>query len=172
MNRRTALGILPAVAWPEILEKAVAQCAANGGSRLENYKFAFFSKDEAELAGRLMEIIIPADQNSPGAREAHVVEFADLMLSTGSEDARKEWRNGLELFRIEVQKDTPASAVATAAQEEEHPSSALGRFFVVLKGMTVNGYYTSPVGIHEDLKYQGNEHLSAPPRCDHPEHQS
>jgi hypothetical protein len=169
MKRRTVLQILPAVALPQQLAHAVDLCAANGGSRFENYSYAFFSAEEAELTSRLMEIIIPADANSPGAKEARTAAFADLMLSTGPADARQRWREGLDLFR---QRASLEAAVAEAAQEEEAPKTDLGRFFVALKRMTVDGYYTSAVGIHQDLKYQGNEHLTASPKCDHPEHKS
>jgi hypothetical protein len=62
--------------------------------------------------------------------------------------------------------------VAEASREEEDPKTELGRFFVTLKRMTVDGYYTSAVGIHQDMKYQGNEHLTSSPRCEHPEHKS
>jgi hypothetical protein len=156
------------MALPDRLVQAAAgQCAANGGSRFDNYTYAFFSAEEADLATRLMEIIIPGDENSPGAREARCAAFADLMLSTGPEETRKKWRDGLALFRSESDLE---AAVTRAAQEEENPTTDLGRFFVALKRMTVDGYYTSEAGIHQDLKYQGNEHLTAPPRCEHPEH--
>ncbi len=172
MKRRTVLQILPAAALPEGLLQGANLCAANGGSRFEDYTFAFFSAEEAELAASLMEIIVPADQNSPGAKLARTAAFADLMLSTGPEDARKRWREGLALFRVEAQRTSLEAAVATAALEEDNPKTDLGRFFVALKRMTVDGYYTSPVGIHQDLKYRGNEHLTASPRCEHPEHKS
>ncbi len=119
-----------------------------------------------------MEIVIPSDENSPGAKQARTAAFADLMLSIGSEGERKAWRAGLELFRVEAARTSPEAAVAKAAEEEENPQSDLARFFVSLKRMTVDGYYTSPVGIHQDLKYQGNDHLTASPRCDHPEHKT
>src|ERR1035438_4150620 len=97
MNRRTVLQILPVVALPERLAQAADMCAANGGSRFEDYTFTFFSAEEAELTGRLMEIIIPADENSPGAKQARTAAFADLMLSTGPADARKRFRAALPL---------------------------------------------------------------------------
>jgi len=172
MKRRTILQLLPAVAVPQRLVKAADLCAANGGSRFENYTFAFFSVEEAELTSRLMEIIIPSDENSPGAREARTAAFADLMLSTGSADTRKRWREGLDLFRLEAARTSLESAVAKAASEEENPRTDLGRFFVALKRMTVDGYYTSAVGIHQDMKYQGNDHLTSSPRCEHSEHKS
>jgi hypothetical protein len=171
MKRRTLLKVLPAIAVPgSVMEGAVLQCAANGGSRFEDYTFTFFSAEEAELTSRLMEIVIPADENSPGAREGRVAAFADLMLTNGPGEARKRWREGLALFRAEAHKTSLEAAVAKAAQEEEKPETDLGRFFVALKRMTVDGYYTSAIGIHQDLKYQGNEHLTESPRCEHPEH--
>jgi len=172
MDRRTVLKILPVIALPEGLARGANLCAANGGSRFEDYTFAFFSAEEAELAGRLMEIVIPADANSPGARDARTAAFADLMLFSGPEDARKRWREGLALFRLEAERTSLEAAVAKAAQEEDHPRTDLGRFFVMLKRMTVDGYYTSEIGIHREMKYQGNEHLAASPRCDHPEHKN
>jgi hypothetical protein len=172
MKRRTVLKMLPAAALPQGLVQGANLCTANGGSRFEDYTFAFFSVEEAELTSRLMEIIIPADENSPGAKEARTAAFADLMLSTGPEDARKRWREGLGLFRVEAGRTSLEAAVAKAAQEEGQPGTDLGRFFVALKRMTVDGYYTSAVGIHQDLKYRGNEHLTESPRCEHPEHKS
>jgi len=172
MDRRTVLQLLPAVALPQGLARGANLCAANGGSRFEDYTFVFFSAQEAEFAGRLMEIIIPTDANSPGAKEARTAAFADLMLSIGPEDARKIWRDGLAMFRLETERTPLEAAVAKAAEEEAHPRTDLGRFFVALKRMTVDGYYTSAIGIHQDLKYQGNDHLTASPRCDHPEHKS
>jgi Gluconate 2-dehydrogenase subunit 3 len=167
MKRRTVLQMLPVAALPQQLVRSADLCAANGGSRFENYTYAFFSAEEAELTTRLMEIIIPADENSPGAKQARCAAFADLMLSTGSEDARKRWREGLGLFRREASLEV---AIANASREEKNPRTDLGRFFVALKRMTVDGYYTSEVGIHQDLKYQGNEHLATSPRCEHPGH--
>ena len=173
MKRRTALQLLPVIALPEqLVHAAEATCGASGGSRFENYKFAFFTPQEAELAARLMEIVIPTDENSPGARQAKVAEFADLMLSTGSEDERKRWRLGLHLFELEAEKGTLDTAFREAANHEGAPSGELDHFFIALKHMTINGYYTSEIGIHQDLKYQGNAHLTASPRCDHPEHKA
>jgi hypothetical protein len=172
MKRRTILQMLPAVVAPQQLVKAADLCAANGGSRFENYSFAFFTADEADLATSLMEIIIPADENSPGAKQARTAAFADLMLSTGSEEERRRWRAGLELFRLEAAGTSLEAAIAKAAEEEADPKTDLARFFVTLKRTTVDGYYSAEVGIHQDLKYQGNQHLSASPRCTHPEHKS
>ncbi len=37
--------------------------------------------------------------------------------------------------------------------------------------MTINGYYSSAIGIHNDLQYQGNTYVQKFEGCTHPEHQ-
>jgi hypothetical protein len=58
------------------------------------------------------------------------------------------------------------------ARHEGSPETALEKFFAPLKRMTIDGYYTSKIGIHEDLEYKGNTALSEFPGCTHPEHQA
>ena len=140
------------------------------GTEFANYRFAFFNAEEQALLDKLMEIIIPADEHSPGAHSARVPAFADLMLSTGPEEARKRWRSGLSGFRTAAEKERLEDVVHQAALEEQHPQTELGRFFVDLKRMTIDGYYTSSIGIHQELGFQGNVYRKQAPACDHPEH--
>ena len=46
--------------------------------------------------------------------------------------------------------------VAAMAAEEEAPKTEEGEFFVQLKRRTVRGYYTSRIGIHDEMDYKGN----------------
>lgn len=50
--------------------------------------------------------------------------------------------------------------VELMARNEGEPRTVLERFFSVVKQATVKGYYTSRVGIEEDLRYRGNTALS------------
>jgi hypothetical protein len=75
------------------------------------------------------------------------------------------------LMREEANRSSLTEALERAAAKEENPASDLERFFVLLKQMTVNGYYTSEIGIHKDMEYVGNAYLGAFPPCTHPEHQ-
>ena len=58
------------------------------------------------------------------------------------------------------------------SQREEHPETLEERFFVALKQSTIDGYYLSEVGIHQDLEYQGNVALAEFPGCTHERHTS
>ncbi len=46
--------------------------------------------------------------------------------------------------------------VATLAEGEAGPKTDEARFFVTLKRRTLRGYYTSRIGIHDEMNYKGN----------------
>lgn len=168
MERRTALKIVILGALAPNL-KATSTTSGYSGHNMVwaagNYKLRFFTEDENGLLDRLMEMIIPADTHSPGAHAAQVSLFADLMISTGGITTQRTWREGLKLMQEAAAKSSLAEALANSAANEENPASDLERFFRTLKDMTVNGYYTSSIGIHQDLQYQGNTYFNAFPGC-------
>ena len=109
--------------------------------------------------------------HSPGAHEAKTNLFADLMVATSDNAVKKQWQDGIRLIREEAMGSSLAEALRRAAANEENPKTDLERFFVLLKQMTANGYYTSATGIHKEMEYIGNTYLVAFPACAHPEHQ-
>ena len=146
MKRRTVLKVLTALPL-----RAADQCGTTSevGSS--------FTPEELALLEGLMELIIPADDHSPGAKAARVPAFADIMISTSSEQTKAFWRGGLAAFA-----GKPLEAALAAAEGSQ--------FFIELKRMTVDGYYTSTIGIHQEMGYIGNEHRTSAPSCDHAEH--
>jgi Gluconate 2-dehydrogenase subunit 3 len=175
MERRAVLKIVALAALSQKLnalpndamrDMESAQAAPTAPARLQ-----FFSEEESRLLDQLMEMIIPADDHSPGAHEARTNLFADLMVATGDSDVKKQWQDGIRLIREEAAGSSLAEALRRAAINEENPTTDLERFFVLLKQMTVNGYYTSATGIHREMEYIGNTYLAVFPECTHPEHQ-
>lgn len=135
------------------------------------YTVQFFTPDEIQLLDAVMEKIIPSDEHSPGAHEAQVPQFADLMVATSPNDVKDDWRSGLRLLADEVERSSLDDWLAHSAANERDPVTVLDLFFVKLKQMTVDGYYTSRIGIHQDLEYQGNTYLREFKGCTHAEHQ-
>lgn len=175
MERRTALKIVALSALTPRLgtvRAAAEHCTMPPGSAWSPsaYKLQFFTEAENALLDQLTEMIIPADSRSPGAHAAQVSLFADLVVATGDQATQSRWRNGLARVQEEAKKSSLSDALAQAAKLSDAPSSDMGQFFVALKRMTVNGYYTSEIGIHEDLGYIGNTYLLDFPACNHPEH--
>jgi hypothetical protein len=180
MERRTVLKILGIGAiTPQFQAFATAaNChehaamLAQLGSQPSEYRLQFFTPEENELVDQLSELIIPVDAHSPGAQAAKVSLFADLMIATGDEQAKQQWRNGLRVIKQDAEQSSLAEALAKAAANEADPKTELEHFFAALKEMTIDGYYTSSIGIHQDLGYRGNSYLTSFPGCTHPEHQS
>jgi hypothetical protein len=174
MRRRTLLQLISVGALSPGFDalRAAEGCRAIHAGPEEPYRLRFFRPDENEFLDALMEMIIPADAHSPGAHAAKVSLFADWMVSHDPAATQQEWRTGLQRMNEEARKTSRADALAKAAAGEAHPESDLHRFFVRLKQMTVDGYYTSEIGLHQDMQYQGNEHLLKFSSCTHPEHKA
>lgn len=174
MERRTVLKIVALTALSQKLNAlpgAAMNHMAAPASSTTPYKLQFFSEEESLLLDQLMEMIIPADDHSPGAHEAQTHLFADLMVAGSREQVKKQWQDGITQIREQAKGSSLADVLQKAAANEENPKTDLERFFVLLKQMTVNGYYTSATGIHKDMEYVGNTYLAAFPGCTHPEHQ-
>jgi hypothetical protein len=175
MERRAVLKIVALTALSQKLNAlpgaAMNHMQAPPAPAATPYMLQFFSEDESHLLDQLMELIIPADDHSPGAHDAQTNLFADLMVAGSSEAVKKQWQDGIRLIREEARGSSMAEALHRAAANEEEPKTNLDRFFVLLKQMTVNGYYTSATGIHKEMEYAGNTYLVAFPECTHPEHQ-
>jgi hypothetical protein len=176
MERRAVLKIVALAALSQKLnalpnDAMRAMEAAQAPPPVTAYTLQFFSEDESRLLDQLMEMIIPADDHSPGAHEAGTNLFADLMVESSDAAVKKQWQDGIRLIREEAAGSSLSEALRRASANEENPTTDLERFFVTLKQMTVNGYYTSATGIHKEMEYIGNTYLVAFPECTHPEHQ-
>jgi hypothetical protein len=175
MERRAVLKIVALTALSHKLNAlpcaAMSHMQAAPAAPAVPYTLQFFNEKESVLLDQLMELIIPADDHSPGAHEARTNLFADLMVATSDNAVKKQWQDGIRLMREEANHSSLTDALHRAAAHEEDPTTDLERFFVLLKQMTVNGYYTSEIGIHKEMEYVGNTYLVAFPECTHPEHQ-
>ena len=143
----------------------------------------FFSADQMALIGTISELIIPTDDNSPGAIAAEVPQFIDLMISESSPETKKQWTDGLAAVDkmsqsksgaafTKATKDQQIALLTEISKNEMKPATTEEKFFKSIKNMTIDGYYTSKIGIHQELKYKGNTYLKEFKGCTHPEHQS
>ncbi|HMG35525.1 MAG TPA: gluconate 2-dehydrogenase subunit 3 family protein [Blastocatellia bacterium] len=143
----------------------------------------FFTEDENRTVIEMSERIIPEDSHSPGAKAAKVNEYLDLIISESPELTKQNWREGLAAIN-KMSRDKFGKAFADASVEqqvqllteisknERTPTTTEERFFRTIKYGTIDGYYTSEIGIHKELQYKGNSYLKEFTGCTHPEHQS
>lgn len=155
---------------PVALPAAMAS-TADGQAPARSQARKFFNPAEIELAGELAEAIIPADAHSGGAKAAGVAAYIESVLRDTVEDGQKElWREGLRLVDGMSRRHCGKPFVKAGAGERTAVLEVLSantgmttmpevRFFLDLKRLTVEGYYTSKIGIHDELRYKGNRVL-------------
>jgi len=147
------------------------------------YKFKFFTEEENRTLVDMSELIIPADDHSAGAKAARVSEYIDTVVNASPKAVQQTWRAGIasidkksrEMFDKPFADATPeqqTKLMTEISKRELGPQTEEERFFKTMKFATVDGYYTSKIGIHDELNYKGNTYLMEFPGCTHPEHQA
>lgn len=142
----------------------------------------FFSAEQSELVTTLAELILP-ETDTPGARAAKVNEYIDLVLSDETARTQETFLSGLawinrrsnELFQKDFLRLSGEQQVEMLTRLSDgdsiQPEDKHGRpFFLDIRRRTVSGYYTSKIGIHEELEYKGKTPLAEWPGCPHPGH--
>ena len=138
----------------------------------------FFTAEQYKTLRALCQAIIPADDQAGGAIEAGAPEFIDLLTSENEEyqrrlgggliwlDATCNQRYGKAYLEIppEKQKDV-LDLIAHRESMDKDSSLRTGvHFFEFLRNLTLDGYFTSEIGI-KYLQYIGNDYLPAFPGC-------
>jgi Gluconate 2-dehydrogenase subunit 3 len=133
--------------------------------------YSFFSPTEFKIADELSELIIPADEHSPGARAAKVADYLDKRLAeTRDEELKRRWREGLKMIDsisrelggksfLRATPDERIKVMERISQNEANPQTAEEKFFVELKARVAHAYYTSKIGLRQELEYKGNTYL-------------
>ena len=120
------------------------------------------------------ELIIP-QTDTPGAKAANVNRVIDAVLLEGREGDRAKFLAGLtaldERSKTEFGKPfvdaTPDQHTAMLTKLSTEP---VDEFFEAIKSMTIIGYYTSEVGMREEMGDNGNLFFAEFKGCEHPEH--
>jgi hypothetical protein len=149
------------------------------------YSPQFFNADEFRIVEILAAMIIPTD-DAPGANEAQVASYIDFVVFSAAEfepTLQRKWIDGLAFLEHESQKQFGKSfrevdegdriKLLTDMSAPERDSKAAHEgfaFFSVVKDMTVEGFYTSKIGLIDVLDYQGMNYMPDFPGCTHPEH--
>jgi gluconate 2-dehydrogenase gamma chain len=141
------------------------------------------SAAQLESVATLAELIIPTT-DTPGARAALVDRFIDNVMANAQPVDKERFLTGLAWM------DTRSSALygkaftaATPAQQTElltKLTAASGHaaddapgvpFFNAMKAMTISGYYSTKIGLEQELGDNGQLFNPAFVGCTHPEHQ-
>lgn len=181
MSRRKALQALAGSAGlvmslPVWAQSGKSPAPPPGWKRVESYQPKSFNRDQIAAIALLSELVIPTDEHSPGAIAAEVYAYIDDIVAADGERSRRNWLRGLKAVEKEAANRYGKAFLQCAPEQqlalledfsrnESKPRTAAERFFVTLKRATIDGYYNSSIGIHQDLQYQGNTYLLAFPGC-------
>src|SRR5262245_61128231 len=161
-------GVIDRIAAAQVHEMASQAAQAAGGT----YRPIALSGHQYETLSRLTDLIIPIENDKPGAVAAGVPEWID-MLAGASDLLKSSYETGLAWIDDAIQRKsggtdfvhaTPAEQTGLldliAHRRNNTPDIAPGvQFFTLLRRMTVDGFYTSRVGMRDI--YLGNTALSA-----------
>lgn len=198
LNRRQALraiagsaGVAVSTLWvDELLLLAQEQAlhvhpAASASPQAAAFTPRVFNAHQFQTVGALVELIIPAT-DTPGAKAALVDRFVDSVLETANQNTRTQFLSGLAwldersraLFGQDFLTATSAqqvdlltrlsSSVDAATPAEAAPGV---EFFAAIKSMTITGYYSTEIGLRQELGDPGVLMSGTFEGCTHPEHQ-
>jgi hypothetical protein len=175
MKRRHLLQALAVTSVAPLLPETASK--ADPGNRAAAPSGAFSPHQFATLSD-LCQRLIPGDDASGGAIEAKVPELIDL-LATESQDYRTRLLGGVtwldsqchDRFNADYlsctadQQTAILDLIAYREKAEAEPALSQGiAFFSFLRDLTVDGYFTSEIGI-KFLPYLGNQVLSSFSGC-------
>ena len=195
MNRRHAMrtlatgtiGAAAAATWVESLSALARQQAhthaAAAAIAAQEWKPRVLTARQNDMVVALTELIIPQTETG-GAKAALVNRFVDTVLNGASPGDREKFTKGLAwidgrskaLFKRDLLSASAAEQTALLTRlsaegnpDKEEPIGA--EFFQAIKVMTINGYYTSEIGLRQELGDDGVLFMPQFVGCTHPEHQ-
>jgi hypothetical protein len=184
-----AAAFAPAISLAQAIESGLTPAArGEDGSKLlsdPDWKAVFFNAHQNETVIALGEVIIPST-DSPGAKEARVNRFLDLLLSVQPAEYQRQFVDALTFIDAESQRQftkdfrdlsaddqvwllTPWAYPADNDRwvEEDAKIDPRQQHFSRLKTLIVDAYYGSEVG-QKELGWDG-EFTHGPYRgCEHP----
>jgi hypothetical protein len=138
----------------------------------------FFQPAEFRTIEALSECIIPRTE-TPGAKDAGVALLIDKAI-VADPTITHPYRAGIADLNALSVSSYGAEFVALSEQQQTtvlttlslETNSPLGKFFAMVKDMTIDAYYKTEAGLKTELGWHGNTYLPSFPGCDHPEHQA
>lgn len=162
--RRAALLMGAALSAPAI-SGVLSGCSAKP---VIDWKPEFLTGDQGILISEVSEIIIPRT-DTPGAKEVGVPAFIDKMLKdVYSKEDQERFLNGLKEFDDNAKKETGDSFIEMAADDQVAYVTKVHKagveqirsaptdpkpFIMMVKELTLLGYFTSEVGATQVLQY-------------------
>ncbi|MBM3734168.1 MAG: gluconate 2-dehydrogenase subunit 3 family protein [Acidobacteria bacterium] len=151
----------------ELIQIAAASALPAAPRHFGEGPLKFFTPAEDAVLDRLADIILPTDEQSPGAHEAKVSRYIDLVAAYSTAALQQRWREGIKDVEAAARSRFGAAYSTLTRQQQEElmgvmaahegkPENALERFFEMLKPAVVDGYRFSEIGTRQYMRWKGN----------------
>jgi len=176
-DRRSVLKIFGAIgatcAYPFAGDELFGQTApAHEHSALKATERArFLNNADFWTVSRIADLIIP-DTETPGAIKAGVAEYIDMVISRDAEQQSLvadglRWLDKQKFGELDGGRQLGILEPLCEAADSGSGQGRNVQFFALMKRLTADGYYTSKIGLMEDLGYRGNTVRESYPGCVH-----
>lgn len=141
-----------------------------------NWKPVFFDHHQNETLVVVSDLLIP-ETDTPGAKAAHVNRFIDLLLSAEPAETKKNyleaiaWLDGYCLSKYSrpftrLAPSEQSAVMALLTHDNGDPEIGRGvELFALIKDSISQAYYSSEIGMIEELKYQTDPFQASFPGC-------
>ncbi|MEO8200471.1 MAG: gluconate 2-dehydrogenase subunit 3 family protein [Gemmatimonadota bacterium] len=171
MNRRELVGLLNGLMAGTSLATLVPDELFARGARLDRRGQGKgpFTPHQFETVSEIADLIIPGT-DTPGARVAKVPDFIAVIVGEWYRDDEKSViMGGLAELDVRSQRTFGKDFIETRAEDRVQLLTELDKelqslkaakqdtgknFFHRIKGLTIYGYYTSEIGMTQELHYQ------------------
>jgi hypothetical protein len=172
--RRLGLALMTAGTLDRLSAEEVHHFAGFGQPGSGPYTPKALTASEFATLERLTDLIIPVENGAPGALAAGCAAWIDTIASENPQ-LTKIYKDGTAWLDTAMKSRGAASYVAATAEQQtalldqiayrrnQSPELAPGiEFFTWARRMTVDAFYTSPIGI-KDIDYRGNSPMASYP---------
>jgi gluconate 2-dehydrogenase gamma chain len=169
--RRLGLALMAAGVLDRVSAEEVHQLA---GGQTGPFTPKTLSPAEFKTLERLTDLIIPVENGAPGALAAGCAAWIDTIASENPQ-LTKIYKDGLAWLDRTIKGHGAASFVAATPEQQtalldqiayrRNQTTELApgiEFFAWARRMTVDAFYTSPIGI-KDIDYRGNSPMGSYP---------
>jgi hypothetical protein len=130
---------------------------------------------EYRVVDILADVILPADETSPGAHDAGVARYIDIVLRYGDKATLASWQRGVQAVDAaareahgrpfsEITREQQTGIVGMMAANEANAVTQLERFFEAMKRLALEAFYLSSAG-KQSLGYKGDRAIARFPGC-------
>jgi gluconate 2-dehydrogenase gamma chain len=181
-DRRKVLKLFGAIgatcAYPFAGDELYGQTAHEHANFVPQSQGRFLNDADFKTIARITDLIIPSTETA-GAIQAGVPEYIDLVISRDIDhqtlmadglrwlDAQAKELGDDRFLGLDERGQLSILEPLCEAADAEKTQARNVQFFALLKRLTADGYYTSKVGLMDELEYKGNAVRSGYPECVH-----